>query len=52
MYFEVANDGLVADFFIKFRKIKNTNPNASFVEATDRASETIIKKVKELQMRV
>ena len=52
MYFEVANDGLVADFFIKFRKIKNTNPNASFVEATDNASETIIKKIKELQMRV
>lgn len=52
MFFETSNEGLVADFFIKFRKIRSTNPNAGFMEATKEVSDAIINKIKELQMRI
>lgn len=52
LFFEVANEGLVADYFIKFRKIKNTNPNAPFIEAIEQSAEAITTKVKELQMKI
>lgn len=52
MFFETSNDGLIADFFIKFRKIKNTNPNAGFMESVKDVSVAILNKVKELQMRI
>lgn len=52
MFFESSNDGLIADFFIKFRKIRNTNPNATFIESTKNISAAILNKVKELQMRI
>lgn len=52
MFFESSNEGLIADFFIKFRKIKNTNPNVGFMESTKEVSTAIINKIKELQMRI
>ena len=52
LFFESANEGLVADFFIKFRKVRNTNPNAPFIEATKQISEGIINKLRELQMKM
>lgn len=51
-FFENCNEGLVADFFIKFRKIKPTNPNVYFMECTRDTANAILEKVKELQMRI
>lgn len=51
LFFEVANEGEVADFFIKFRKIKDTNPNFLFLESVKQISEKILNKIKELQLK-
>ncbi len=51
-YFEATNEGLVADYFIKFRKVRNVNPNAPFIEATKKLKNAIIDRVKALQMKI
>lgn len=52
LYFEACNEGEVADFFIKFRKINPKDKNALFIEEVKNASERIIYKLQELRMRM
>ena len=52
LFFEVASEGKMADYFIKFRKAGENNPNGQFVLAIKLFSEKIIKKIKEIQMKV
>lgn len=52
LFFEACNEGEVADFFIKFRKINPKDKNALFIEEVKNASERIIYKLQELRMRM
>lgn len=52
LFFEACNEGEVADFFIKFRKINPKDKNAFFLKEVKDAAEKIIKKLQELQMRM
>ena len=52
LYFEACNEGEVADFFIKFRKINAKDKNSLFIEEVKNASERIIYKLQELRMRM
>ena len=51
-FFEVSNEGEIADFFIKFRKIKEINPNAVFFQSVDKITTKIIEKIQQLQMKI
>lgn len=52
LFFEACNEGEVADFFIKFRKVNSKDRNALFLEEVKRTAERIIYKLQELQMRM
>ena len=52
LFFEACNEGAVADFFIKFRKINPKDKNALFLEEVKKTAEKIIYKLQELQMRM
>lgn len=52
LFFEACNEGKVADYFIKFRKINPKDKNALFIESVKNATERIIYTLKELQMRM
>lgn len=52
LFFEACNEGEVADFFIKFRKINPKDKNAEFIEQVKKTAERIIYKLQELQMRM
>lgn len=52
LFFEACNEGEVTDFFIKFRKINPKDKNYLFLEEIRKASERIIYKLQELQMRM
>ena len=52
LFFEACNEGKVADFFIKFRKINSKDKNALFLEEVKKISGKIIYKLQELQMRM
>ncbi len=52
LFFEACNEGEVADFFIKFRRINPKDKNALFIEEVKRVTERIIYKLQELQMRM
>jgi len=52
LFFEACNEGQVADFFIKFRKINPKDKNALFIGEVKNAAEKIIYKLQELQMRM
>lgn len=52
LFFEACNEGEVADFFIKFRKINPKDKNALFLEEVKNTAEKIIYKLQELQMRM
>lgn len=52
LFFEACNEGKVAEFFIKFRKINPKDKNALFLEEVKNTSEKIIYKLQELQMRM
>ena len=51
LFFEAANEGKVADFFLRFRKIDESDRNAVFISETQKTSAKIIYKLQELQMR-
>lgn len=51
-FFEATTEGKVADYFIKFRKISETNPNSDFIKSIKEITDGMILKLKELQMRV
>lgn len=52
LFFEACNEGKVADFFIKFRKINEKDKNAMFISDIRQIAEKIISRLKELQMRM
>lgn len=52
LFFEACNEGEVGDFFIKFRKINLKDKNSIFIETVRDATEKIIHRLKELQMRM
>ena len=51
LFFEAANEGEVADFFIKYRTIGDTDRNSIFISEIKRATEGIIYKLQEQLMR-
>lgn len=52
LFAEACNEGKVADLFIKFRKINPNDPNALLINSVKNASEKIVEKLKEEQMRI
>lgn len=52
LFFEACNEGKVADYFIKFRKIDSKDKNGIFMNFVKEISEKIIYKLQELQMRM
>lgn len=51
LFFEAANEGKVADFFLRFRRIDENDRNALFISEVKRVSDKIIYKLQEQQMR-
>lgn len=51
LFFEAANEGKVADFFLRFRKLEENDRNALFTSEVKRASENILYRLQELQMK-
>ena len=51
LFFEAANEGEVADFFIKYRTIDDGDRNSLFISEIRRATEGIIYKLQEQLMR-
>ena len=52
LFFEACNEGEVADFFIKHRKLNSKDKNALFLEEVKKSADKIIFKLQELQMRM
>lgn len=52
LFFEATNEGKVADYFIKFRKMNTKDDNSVFVEEVQKTADKIIYKLQELQMRI
>ena len=52
LFFEAGNEGKVADFFIKFRKINEKDRNAMFISEVRQVAEKMIARLQELQMRM
>ena len=52
LFFEACNEGTVADFFIKFRKINPKDKNAAFIQEVKNTTDKIIYKLQELQMKM
>lgn len=52
LYYESAEEGNVAEFFLKIRNIDQTDKNGQFIQELKRASEGIVYKLQELQMRI
>jgi MinD-like ATPase involved in chromosome partitioning or flagellar assembly len=51
LFFEAANEGKVADFFLRFRKIDEADRNALFISEVKKVSTRILYKLQELQMK-
>lgn len=52
LFFEACNEGKVADYFIKFRRINPKDKNALFINSVKDTAERIIYTLQELQMRM
>lgn len=52
LFFEACNEGKVADYFIKFRKINPKDRNAVFINSIKDVTERVIYTLKELQTRM
>ena len=52
LFMESSNEGKIADFFIKFRKLKDKDKNAIFVDDVKNTSEKMLERLKEAQMRM
>jgi len=50
LFFEACNEGKVADFFIRFNKIKETNVNFYFVDSIEKIAREILAKIEQLKM--
>ena len=51
LFFEAANEGNVAEFFLRFRKVDDQDRNAVFISEIQKTAAKIIYKLQELQMR-
>ena len=51
-FFEAANEGHVAEYFMKFRAKTYADINTKFMESSKEISERILSKIKELQMGI
>ncbi|MGN1300814.1 MAG: hypothetical protein ACI4VC_05675, partial [Clostridia bacterium] len=53
LFDEAAMEGKVADYFLKYRGMRDqTDKNVKFIAETNRTCENIIYKLQELQMRM
>ena len=52
LFFEVCNEGNLADFIINYRSVRETSVQASIMEALSETGKGIINKLKELQLQV
>ncbi len=52
LFFEACNEGKVADFFIKFRKINDKDRNSAFIAEVNNAAEKIIARLRDEQMKI
>ena len=52
LFFEACNEAIVADYFIKFRKLDTKDMNGLFISDVRRTAEKIISRLQELQMRM
>ena len=52
LFFESAEEGAMADFFLRVRKVDQTDKNAIFMNELKRITDGIIYKLQELQMRI
>ena len=52
LFFEACNDANVADFFLRFRLVDETDRNAFFIKEVNKAAEKIVYKLQELQMKM
>ena len=52
LFFEVCNEGNLADFVINYRNVRETSVQASIMEALSITGEGIIEKLKQLQLEV
>ena len=52
LFFEAANEGKVADFFLRYRNLDENDRNALFISEVKKAAEKIIYKLQELQMKM
>ena len=52
LFFEACNEGKVADFFLRFRTIDESDRNASFIKEVRKVTENIDYKLQELRMKM
>lgn len=52
LFFEAANEGKVADFFLRYRNLDEGDRNALFISEVKRAADRIVYKIQELQMKM
>ncbi len=52
LFFEACSEGKIADYFLKFRKLDQTDRNAVFINEIKKMSDGIIYKAQELQMKI
>lgn len=53
LFFEACSEGTIIDFFLKIRNVNDeTDRNSSFIEKVKDASDSIIYKLQELQMKI
>lgn len=52
LFFEACNEGKTADFFLRFKTVSENDKNAVFIKEVNKASEMIIYKLQELQMKM
>ena len=52
LFFEACSEGKVADFFIRLQKINPKDKNAIFISNVKEATDEIIQRLKQLQLRM
>lgn len=52
LYFEACSEGKVIDFFLKLKNVDVNDRNHLFISEVNRANETILYKLQELQMKI
>ena len=52
LFFEACNEGKVADFFLRFRTVDESDRNAAFIREVRKVTERIDYKLQELRMKM